>query len=369
MAARPVVPPRIPPTVRLSSPADLIAATPYLLGFHPTDSVVTLGLTSRRLVFAARSDLPGPGDSPDAMATAIIGVVRRQRADTLALIGYGAAESVEPLLRALRQVAALRRLPIKEVLRVEGDRWWSYLCDNPTCCPPEGTKIDLTAEKVSAMLTMEGLTAAPSRAELARRVAPIGGLTRTSMIQATGRAKQRFAQLLAAHPTGDWSRLVLAEGTAAVTAAIQRYAAGGALDDDGLAWLTLLLDAAAVRDAAWRSVTGAPHDLRLWTDATQRADPALAAAPACLLGYAAWQAGDGVLAGLAVERALRVDPGYPLAHLLSRGLRQGVPPAELRDWLGSTQRAGPVRRRRAGQRRRRRAHHGRAGARARGHRA
>jgi Domain of unknown function (DUF4192) len=332
MTTQSVAPPRIPPKVTLTSPADLIAATPFLLGFHPAESVVVLGFAARQLAFGARSDLPGAGDPPAAMAREILDVVVRQHADTVAVIGYGAATRVDPLLRAVHAAAELRGLPIKEVLRVEDGRWWSYLCEGPTCCPPEGTTIDLSAEKVSALLTMEGLAAAPSREDVARQVAPIGGLTRTSMVQATGRAKQRYARLLAANPAGVWAEVVLDEGTAAINAAICRHEESGTLDDDELAWLSLLLDAIAVRDVAWKTVTGTRRDVRLWTDVTRRADPALVAAPATLLAFAAWRAGDGVLAGLAAERALRADPGYTMAHLLLRGLYKGVPPSAFADW-------------------------------------
>jgi hypothetical protein len=189
---------------------------------------------------------------------------------------------------------------------------------------------------------VEGLTAAASRRDLARQVAPIGGLTRTSMIQATGRAKRRYARLLAAHAAGTWAEVVLTEGTAAVRAAIGRYETGGTLDDDELAWLSLLLDSIAVRDVAWRAASGEQHIVRLWTDLTQRADPALVAAPASLLAFAAWQAGDGVLAGLALERALRADPAYSMAHLLLRGLRQGLPPSALADWPAFVSRLDPA---------------------------
>lgn len=362
MTTRSVAPSWIPPKVKLTSPADLIAATPYLLGFHPAQSVVVLGFTARQLTFAARSDLPGPDEPVPAVARDIVDVVVRQRADAVAVIGYGAAEPVDPLLKALRGAAEQRGLPVKDLLRVDAGRWWSHLCTEPACCPPEGTRIDLAAEQVSAQLTMEGLAAAPSRADVARQVAPIGGLTRTSMVQATGRARQRYARLLAANPAGAWAEVVLGEGTGAIQAALGRYEQGGALDDDELAWLSLLLDAIAVRDVAWRTITGARRDIRLWTDVTRRADPALVAGPASLLGFAAWRAGDGVLAGLAVERALRADPGYTLAHLLLRGLRQGIPPSAFADGPADAGaraaardgRAARLRRQRSGRRRHRR---------------
>ena len=50
------------PTIRVTSPADLIEAVPYLLGFHPTESLVVVGFddsagSGRQVAVTARLDL------------------------------------------------------------------------------------------------------------------------------------------------------------------------------------------------------------------------------------------------------------------------------------------------------------------------
>nr|WP_305070542.1 DUF4192 family protein [Micromonospora sp. 4G55] len=52
------------PRLTVRSPADLLAAVPYLLGFHPADSVVVVAMRAQRVVFAARADLPDRGADP-----------------------------------------------------------------------------------------------------------------------------------------------------------------------------------------------------------------------------------------------------------------------------------------------------------------
>ena len=42
-----------PPRLSLREPTDVLAAIPYLIGFHPTDCVVVLALHGRRMAFAA----------------------------------------------------------------------------------------------------------------------------------------------------------------------------------------------------------------------------------------------------------------------------------------------------------------------------
>lgn len=54
-------------------------------------------------------------------------------------------------------------------------------------------------------------------------------------------------------------------------------------------------------------------------------------APATLLAFAAWQAGDGTLANLAIDRALQTDPGYSMALLLLRLFTSGIAPTD-HDW-------------------------------------
>jgi hypothetical protein len=54
------------------------------------------------------------------------------------------------------------------------------------------------------------------------------------------------------------------------------------------------------------------------------------AAPASLLGFVAWQAGDGALANIALDRALADNGRYSMARLLRRALDAGAPPSVAR---------------------------------------
>ena len=72
---------------------------------------------------------------------------------------------------------------------------------------------------------------------------------------------------------------------------------------------------------------GAPIDaaVELWRDVTRRARADLVAAPATLLAYAAWRSGNGVLARMAVDRALAADPRYPMALLVGEAVDKALP--------------------------------------------
>ncbi|MFL6181977.1 MAG: DUF4192 family protein, partial [Actinomycetes bacterium] len=48
------------PILRASGPADIVQLVPYLLGFHPNDSVVLIAMRGRRIVVSVRNDLDAP---------------------------------------------------------------------------------------------------------------------------------------------------------------------------------------------------------------------------------------------------------------------------------------------------------------------
>jgi hypothetical protein len=318
------------PKIRLRSPADLVAVTPYLLGFHPDHSLVMVALRGRRVGFAARCDLAaGPAET---IARELAVVVSRQDAGEVVVLGYGSAEQVGPALEAARAAAEGRGLAVRDVLRVDQERWWSYTCDDDTCCPSAGTPYDRSASPVATSCVLEGLSALPSRRELVRQVAPLGGLTRTSMIQATERAWSRLATRLEALPEERCAAVVVEDGTAAVTGAIDRYAAGERLEDDEVAWLTVLLQSIPVRDVAWTAITDEQPHLRLWQDVTRRVEPELVGAPGSLLAFAAYRSGNGPLAKVALERVLGEDPSYSMAQLLLHALQNGLPPSAFEGW-------------------------------------
>lgn len=321
------------PRLAVRSPADLIAAVPYLLGFHPADSVVVVAMRGRRIVFAARADLPDAGD-PTLPARHLAGVIDRQGPEAATVIGYGTAARVTPTVDAIRQALADAGLVVLDALRVTDGRYWSYLCTEVDCCPPDGTPYDPGASEVTAAAVFAGQVALPDRAALTAQVAPLGGPVRVAMRQAAERAERRLVRLLDEAPAADLlgGRSLRTAGVAAVRKALRRHRRGERLTDDEVAWLSLLLTHLPVRDHAWERTDGRDEDISLWTDVLRRTEPELIAAPASLLAFAAWRAGQGALAAVALERGLSAHPDYSLALLLDDLLRRGVPPSELDGW-------------------------------------
>jgi Domain of unknown function (DUF4192) len=309
----------------LRSVDDMLAVVPYLLGFHPTDSAVVLGVRDHRIVFQVRGDLPAR-----ARVGRVVGyyadVVARQRPDGAVVLGYGDGSAATPMVLGLAAALQARGIAVLDAVRVADGRYWSYLCTDSTCCPPEGRPYDVETHPLAVEAILDGCVALPSRDDLERRLAPVFG---PAMVEATRRATTRLGDLLEVRPR-QLRRALLRAGSAAVDAALRCQRGDGRLTDDEVAWLAVVLLHLAVRDYAWESVGGdlGVH-VALWTEVVRRCDPDLVTAPATLLAFAAWRAGEGALASIALGRALAADPGYAMAQLMSRALEGGLSPA---DW-------------------------------------
>jgi hypothetical protein len=308
--------------LQVRSMAEFLAAVPYVLGFHPADSIVIVALRGTRIAFAARHDLPGPGTSPDdarEQAARTAEIVVRQGGERAVVIGYGEPARVTPAV--LRAAEALRRrhFPVIDELRVTGERYWSYGCTDLGCCPADGTPCGPDATTVAARATYDGQVALPDRATFLAQLAPVDGEQRAAMAAATERAEARRATL------ADVRRA----GRTAVREAERVHRSGGRLTDDEVAWLSVLLVDIGVRDHAWARCGGEQWRVGLWTDVLRRAQPRYVPAPAGLLAFAAWRQGQGALASAAVDRALQAEPRYAMAQLMGHVLDEGMSPGVL----------------------------------------
>jgi hypothetical protein len=334
-------PDRDVPRIRVSSVAGFLAVIPHLLGFHPSRSMVVVGLDARRgrIVLAFRYDLPDPPDAARSrdIAEHAAAVLRKRRIRTAIAAGYGDGVLVTPVAERLRAGLRGAGIAMRDLLRVQDGRYWSYICTDSGCCPPDGVPFDVSAHPAAAAMTAAGMPARPDRASLADSLAPLTGQAAESMRQATERAVLRAAELIASSsvpsgaPGGLW--LAVEAGREAVRAAISIYRHGGRITDhDQLAWLTVTIADLRVRDDAWARMEPrhrADHQ-RLWTDVVRHAREPYVPAPASLLAFTAWQSGDGALANVAIERALAADPEYSMAHLIGQALDAGLPPSAAR---------------------------------------
>ena len=273
--------PRQPPQrgLKVRRPDELLAIIPFLVGFHPEESVVAVFIKSDRIVLTARMDLP-PESAGDELAEQIDYLAQRHGAHALALVGYSMAS-----LRAHRLLTRLMdRLgnhELSDVLYVGHGRWWSLSCAED-CCPLTGTPFDLTSHPLSAAAVFAGLGTRANRQELE---ASVSGPPQTELARLEGLATTLLAEL---------EHLEDASATARLVASLVDTAMSepGALDERNCLLLGLLVTDLHIRDLAWALIglANAEKHVRLWGGVVARVPPTLAAAPLCLLGMAAWSA-------------------------------------------------------------------------------
>ncbi|MEW2356472.1 DUF4192 domain-containing protein [Spirillospora sp. NPDC029432] len=302
--------------MRIRSIPDAIAAVPYLLGFHPADSMIVIGFGGPHHTCAVRVDLP-PLDDPAAHARTAghaAGVLGGGGLHRALVLGYGARHRVEPAFAAIRDTLPLE---IVDAARVADGRWWSLVCDVPDCCPPGGTPYDIASSVVAAEATLAGRVALPGRSELASTVAPLQGPARDSMRRATLQAERR---LRSQDPAA------LRDEALALLHRLRR-APSPAYEE--IAWLGVLLTDLRIRDEAFVRIDldDPSADIAFWRTVLRHVEEPYAAAPACLLARAAYAAGDGGLANIALDRA---DPDYSMAILLQAVIAAGIPPDDPR---------------------------------------
>jgi hypothetical protein len=308
------------PAIRITDPAQIPGLIPWLLGFHPDNSLIIIGIgePGRPVRVIQRYSL-SPWASAATVASGMNQAIRVLAGNELTravLAGYGPPELVAPYIAEFRSQARQLGIDITGVMRVENGRYWT----DPG--PSEGRPLGgLTPDPALAPFLAEGLSHVyGSRAELAAQVAPLTGPEAAAMRRATAKARTRLEKLLEQAPPGKRARhaLLAQVGSQDVQAALQEHRSGTELKPGQAAWLTVLLQNLQVRDDTWcRLDPGQCQDnLRFLLALTPMARKGYAAAPASLLAYTAWQCGNGSLANVALDRALADNPWYSMAELL-----------------------------------------------------
>ncbi|MFF4735724.1 DUF4192 domain-containing protein [Streptomyces sp. NPDC001262] len=360
--------PRPEPQITLRSPAELADALPYLMGFHPTDSIVMVALHGDRGRFGGRLRLGIPGsrdewpDVCDQLAeTLVAGSAKRgARPDGIVLFlcrdpgeGETALEvmkRLQPLAQCLRIACGGLDVPVYEALCISGGRFWSYCCPDERCCPPEGVPLALPGTSVmAAAAAYAGIQVRGTLREMEARYAPLTGDRAEAQLRALdGAAADLVPRIL----SGTSCETVRQETLDLVRLLLDRFHEAGpgaqrtesdARDDalvgvDEAAAVIIGLQDRAARDRAaeWMEGPQAPAALRLWRALARRCVPPYqehATAPFALAGWVAWSVGDHPEARVALGGALTIDPGYLFAQLLHRACNEGLDPELLRRCL------------------------------------
>ena len=310
-------------------PADLVASVPYLLGYHPTDSLVVVTSDDERsdLVGAVfRIVLPAQDDETYAIAELLRLVWSSDvvEASLVVISEPQPDQPPEPLPRAdfVRRLSAaltdsgvVVNCAVWAAATREGTPWRSYVQPDR-----HGFVPDPNATTIAAVTTLAGMVTYDSREQLAATLAP----------EAPQDVLDRRAELLTA------SAKAPVPGLDVLDAAIERFERGDfEFADEDFATLGTMLADPFIRDQ-WVGRCGGDHAIaaeRLTLSMVRGLPAPWRAHAAAVCAFAAYLRGDGVLAGIAISNALEVDPGNNLANLLRAALVQAIHPDDLREVL------------------------------------
>ncbi len=328
-------------TQYISGPGELLHAVPYLLGFHPARSLVLVGLQLNRLVVTARLDLTDtqiPGVLPHA-----VGALARggSSAVVAAIYDDDCAEppSAEPpwleLVDRLSSECTVVDCELYDALLVRQRRWWSLMCSDPACCPPDGQDLPAEPTPFAAAATVDGMVALPDRDAVAAILDPLPEPEQSAAAAAVAQAHDGTRAATATEQARRrWRRAV----TRALFAAARRADEPGwrSTGAEEAARFGVALTDIAVRDSVWKAIDDRRLDGRaLWLELARRLPAPEHVAPQFLFGWASWRAGNCTLAGIAADRALASDPSYRAAQLLRAAVTSAVDPRRLPRLAGS----------------------------------
>ncbi|WP_028419078.1 MULTISPECIES: DUF4192 domain-containing protein [unclassified Streptomyces] len=354
--------------ITLRGPAELADALPYLMGFHPDDSVVMVALHGDRGRFGGRLRLgipraPGEwGPVADQLAESLIaGSERREgRPDAILIFlcqdppdgesGRVTMERLRPFAQSLRTACGALDVPVLEALCISDGRYWSYCCPDVRCCPPEGKPLAMPGTTVmAAAAAYAGIQVRGTLRDMEARLTP---WQTPDTAAAQLRALDRAAPSLVARILNERAKARVAEETLTLARTLMGRLGGmrpapetvrdvgddRAIGDEEAAAVILGLQDRETRDkaAAWMEGPDGHHALRLWRALARRCVGPYgehAAAPLTLAGWVSWSTGDEPGARVALTMALRADPHYTFAQLLHRACNEGLDPETLRRCL------------------------------------
>lgn len=177
--------------ITLRGPAELADALPFMLGFHPNDSVVLVALHGEHGRFGGRVRLGIPRSASEWPSTAehladclVDGCTRRgTRPDGIVVFlcqdpapgetGRHVMERLRPFAQRLRVACGALDIPVYEALCISDGLYFSYCCPDTRCCPSDGTPLALTGTSVmAASAAYAGIQVRGSLRDMEARLTP-----------------------------------------------------------------------------------------------------------------------------------------------------------------------------------------------------
>ena len=211
------------PPVRISSVTGLLAVIPHLLGFTPTDSLVVVGVgrspgASRSRSATTCPTRPTPAPRPRSPRTPLSVLARQQLTDRRGRRVRPRAAGHPARRRHPRRLPPAPDVELRDVLRVDDGRYWSYLCRSRRAARPRVSRSTPPRIRLPRPWRHAGQPVLPGRAALAATIAPVTGADAEAMARGHPAGRAGRARLI----TRAGPQALERPGLAAVRAAIRR---------------------------------------------------------------------------------------------------------------------------------------------------
>ena len=303
----------------------MIAALPAVLGFVPEKSLVLVTVDRGEMGCVMRVDLSeGLAESVGHLAE-VAAAARPDSAIAVVIDENGAScrmcndeyrELADHLAATLGELG-IELLAAHVVDRVAaGGRW--HCVDG---CGNAGTVEDPSASPLAVAAVLDGRRLYARRAEL-QEVIAVADPSRSDALAANVRT-----------PDADRSDADARSDIEAAIVAATRLADGERPSDDTLARLAAALTDPLVRDTLYALAVGesAGQAESLWAELSRTLPTPWRVEALVLLAFSAYARGDGPLAGVSLDAALRCDETHRMAGMLDTALQSGMRPEQIRD--------------------------------------
>jgi hypothetical protein len=320
------------PDFELNRPGALIAALPAVLGFVPEKSLVLLAIDGGELGSVMRVDLS------DALADQIghlaeVAAAAGPEAAIAVIVDTDGAgcpmcnEEYRCLCAALTAELSQHDIALWAVHVVDrvaaGGRW--HCVDG---CGAGGVVDDPGASPLAVAAVLDGRRLYARRADLQAVIAVDNRAHSASLTELIAARAVSRDDAHRADPMGCVRRDV-----EDAMAAAARVGDGQQLYDAELAALACALADVQVRDTLYALAVGqsAGEAESLWALLSRGLPRPWRAEALVLLAFSAYARGDGPLAGVSLEAALRCEPGHRMAGMLDTALQSGLRPEHIRE--------------------------------------
>jgi hypothetical protein len=316
------------PDFHLNRPGVLIAALPAVLGFVPEKSLVLVTADRGEMGCVMRVDLSADLMHSLEHVADVAAAARPDSAIAVVIDEEGANcrmcndehRELAGLLTTVLADRGIELLAAHVVDRVAaGGRW--HCADG---CGNAGTVDDPSASPLAAAAVLDGRRLYARRAELQEVIDVIDPARTEALAEVIDGGKPDPAERPDAAACADIEAAIAAAARTADTAE---------LGDDILARLAWALTDTRVRDTLYALAVGesAGQAESLWAVLSRTLPEQWRVEALVLLAFSAYARGDGPLAGVSLEAALRGDPTHRMAGMLDTALQSGMRPERIRD--------------------------------------